>query len=307
MNEKIWSLVGGQDAQYPHALEARHPHVIQKIAELWDDPAKLDHYFETLMITEPGRERQGFAPAIVVEIFRLQQLHMRVHPAKTTPKENPWELIRIDKQPETLALQVESAKKKLVQGFFQCAGCDECSPKNDCLAVIAYLRQGVPIDSVDEGGLTALMMASFKGNAQIVEQLLRLDADVTIKAEGGYSAIHWAALGGNCAVLQLLLDHRADVNALTRFGLSPLLQAATNGHRAACALLIEHGASVNQATREGWTPLHKACANGHIEVVRLLIGHGADREARNPAQNVPSPLELAIKNKRNEIVELISS
>lgn len=306
MNEKIEQIVVSQNAKYPHDLELNHPHVLEKIAALWELPSQLDQYFETLMITEPGRERQGFAPSVAIDIFRLQRLHALAHPPKTTTRKDPWELIQVNKQPEALSLKEQLGLRGLTRNFLKCAECAECSANRDCLAIEAYLRQGVPVDTTDEGGLTALMIASYKGNERAVEQLLSYGADIHARADGGYGALHWAALGGNGMVIRMLINHRADVNMVTRYGLSPLLQAATNGHYEACQLLIKHGAFVNLASSEGWTPLHKACANGHKTVVELLLENGADRNAENPEKKVPTPLALAIRNKHDAIVELLS-
>lgn len=306
MNSKIEQIVVSQNEKYPHELERNHPHVLEKIAGLWESPSQLDQYFETLMITEPGRERQGFSPSVAIDIFRMQRLHARVHPPKTSPRKDPWESIQIKKQPEVLSLKDEFGARRLVQNFLKCAECAECSANRDCLAIEAYLQQGIPVDTTDEGGLTALMIASYKGNERAVEQLLNFGADIHARADGGYGALHWAALGGNCTVIGLLINHRAEINAVTRFGLSPLLQAATNGHYEACKLLIKHGALVNLASHEGWTPLHKACANGHQAVVELLIEHGADTAVEVPENRIPTPLALAIKNRHEAIVQFLS-
>jgi len=306
MNEKIKQIVSSLNAEYPLELENRHPHVLEKIATLWEQPSLLDQYFETLIVLEPDRDRQGFAPSVIVEIFRMQRLHSHVHQSKAPTKIDPWELVEIHRTSGGLSMQDEQAAKRKTREFLKCAECADCNANKVCPAVEDYLRLGVPVDTSDEAGLTALMLACHKGNEPAVEQLLKYGANVRATADGGYGVMHWAALGGNPRIVGMLINQNADLNALTRFGLSPLLQAATKGHFEACRLLIAHGASVNQASNDGWTPLHKACANGHVQIVKLLLEQGADKNVENASKNVPSPLALAVKNHHDAAVELLS-
>ena len=53
----------------------------------------------------------------------------------------------------------------------------------------------------------------------------------------------------------------------------------------------------------GLTPLHCACQNGHLDTARLLLDCGASGEVYDKYRN--SPFSIAVKNKREEIAELL--
>ena len=91
----------------------------------------------------------------------------------------------------------------------------------DTEAVERFLDSGVPVDSPNEIGMTALMMAVQNGNIDTVALLLNRGASVYARASGGCT---------------------------------PMTFAAENGHIALTALLLEKGASVHDRTRAGWDP-----------------------------------------------------
>ena len=81
-------------------------------------------------------------------------------------------------------------------------------------------------------------MAAAKGQSDIVNGLLELDANVAASNEVGLTALHCAASNGNEAVIKRLVKHGANVNALTttaRGDQSPLHLAMLNRHEAAHA------------------------------------------------------------------------
>ena len=60
----------------------RYPHVLNRIAELWNRPQELDHYFRELSIDD-RRDRQGFPLEAIAELSRLQNYYQRrVTPAQ---------------------------------------------------------------------------------------------------------------------------------------------------------------------------------------------------------------------------------
>lgn len=67
------------------------------------------------------------------------------------------------------------------------------------------LGGNVGVDSRDHEGSTALMVASWHGNAEAVGKLLAAGAAVELKGPDGESALHLAAWGGNVRCVELLL------------------------------------------------------------------------------------------------------
>ncbi len=59
MNEKLKGYLGQYMDKYPHALEAKYPRILERVAEAWDSPDKTAAYFTELLIDKRGG-RQGF-------------------------------------------------------------------------------------------------------------------------------------------------------------------------------------------------------------------------------------------------------
>ena len=92
-----------------------------------------------------------------------------------------------------------------------------------------------------------------------------------------------AAYKGQADVVKNLLDKGADVNERGGCGfgwpsVTPLICAAYGGHMEAVKELIDRGADVNKSDGEGWTPLVQAVDEGHANIAKLLIEKGADIE-----------------------------
>ena len=88
----------------------------------------------------------------------------------------------------------------------------------------------------------------------------------------------------------------------------PLNHASRNGHTEIAELLIAKGADVNAVDDKGknkFTPLICASINGQLEVAKLLIAKGADVNARDEGDKKWTPLNYALKFKRNDIKKLL--
>ncbi|QOD38383.1 ankyrin repeat domain-containing protein [Candidatus Wolbachia massiliensis] len=60
---------------------------------------------------------------------------------------------------------------------------------------------------------------------------------------------------------------------------------------------------LNATDKDGWTVLHHAIHNGHLDKVKYLVEEGADFEIKDKGGK--SPLDLAVDNQNNEIVEFL--
>lgn len=141
-----------------------------------------------------------------------------------------------------------------------------------------YLK-GVDIESKDANGWTPLIVASWKGQVDVVEFLLNEGADVEGKSDDGTTALIEAAYWGHPSVVQVLLDAGANVNRKGQLGAPALHWASLNGEGSAADLLIKAGAKVDVRDNDGATAMHWAAGVGEIDVVRLLINAGANRKA----------------------------
>ncbi|EQD24655.1 MAG: ankyrin [Leptospirillum sp. Group IV 'UBA BS'] len=104
------------------------------------------------------------------------------------------------------------------------------------------------------------------------------------------------------SVVREKLDQGADPDETDRNGKSLLFMAASRGETRMVRLLLHYGASPDYPDISGKTPLYQAASNGYSEIVRLLLAHGADPNRRD---GEGSPLEWAIANKHEKIVEIL--
>ncbi|XP_062615410.1 ankyrin repeat domain-containing protein 50-like [Saccostrea cucullata] len=75
-----------------------------------------------------------------------------------------------------------------------------------------------------------LMLASQKGNTNIVRLLLQQNASVNHHNEAGHAPIHYACISGVIETVTCLLDYGAKPDDVDNLGMSPLMFAAANGH-----------------------------------------------------------------------------
>jgi ankyrin repeat protein len=125
-----------------------------------------------------------------------------------------------------------------------------------------------------------LVMASFRGNMEMVDMLIKNGADIDVRAEGS-TPLQVAAINSRLDVVRRLLKAGADPNATFKEGgkkgLTPLAFCAGLNLTDAIKVLIEGGARVNKITKEGTSsPLFVAVREGHVEAVQVLLKNGTD-------------------------------
>lgn len=130
-------------------------------------------------------------------------------------------------------------------------------------------------------------------------------ADINSQDERGYSALMIAARDGQADQVRDLLDLGADPSVAASseraMGMTALLLAAAEGHPEVLGLLLEAGARVDQPNAWGQTALQWAFGQGHAEAARALLGAGADPDHRD--SDGRSPREIALQSGQAEVLE----
>ncbi len=128
--------------------------------------------------------------------------------------------------------------------------------ENDDLSNVEnLLQQGVDLNTRDASGLTPLMVASGRGNAELVKILLDAGADLfAVDTRAGASALHKACQGGNVEVVRLLVEAGAFVDWVApTTGHTPLMDALWFKWPAIVEYLLEVGAGLNLSTHYGFS------------------------------------------------------
>ncbi|XP_054166448.1 poly [ADP-ribose] polymerase tankyrase-2-like [Oppia nitens] len=173
---------------------------------------------------------------------------------------------------------------------------------------------------------TPLHFAAGFGRKDIVEYLLSLKANVSVKDDGGLQPLHNASSFGHAEVVQLLLRNGADPNAKDNWGFTPLMEAVIKAKIEVCIVLLQNNADPNLLNSEGKCaldladPLTKsiflgeykkdelleAARNGNEEkLLSLLVPMNVNCQASDGRKS--SLLHLASGYNRINVVKLLIS
>ena len=117
----------------------------------------------------------------------------------------------------------------------------------------------------------AIIIASYRGDENMVREILAAGTDKNVRDALGATALHAATYQLNLNVVKLLVDHGFDLNA--------------------------------QDTKNGYTPLHTAVAANNVSVARLLVQYKANKDIRD--LNKQTPLEKARREDKQEMVRVL--
>lgn len=112
-----------------------------------------------------------------------------------------------------------------------------------------------------------LMIASLRGQTQIVRQLIARDADVS---KPGWAPLHYAATGGHLEIMQILLDAYAFIDAESPNKSTPLMMAAKYGSAAAVKLLLEAGADPAVRNELGMSAVDFAQSSNRSDAAEMI-------------------------------------
>ncbi|TCI03923.1 hypothetical protein EZV61_06930 [Corallincola luteus] len=144
--------------------------------------------------------------------------------------------------------------------------------------LINYLLvRGTALNSLNEDGLSPLMLAARLGQVVTVEQLLSAKAEIDQVDSAGANALLLAVVGPEVDVerqikiAQRLIAAGIDVNAGTTNGVTPLLVAIANGRSLLVDALVDANADVNLSESAGVTPIVQATQSGNLDVVAAVL------------------------------------
>ncbi|XP_030768634.1 serine/threonine-protein kinase TNNI3K isoform X7 [Rhinopithecus roxellana] len=151
------------------------------------------------------------------------------------------------------------------------------------------MLKGLRPSRLSRNGFTALHLAVYKDNAELITSLLHSGADIQQVGYGGLTALHIATIAGHPEAAEVLLQHGANVNIQDAVFFTPLHIAAYYGHEQVTRLLLKFGADVNVSGEVGDRPLHLASAKGFLNIAKLLMEEGskADVNAQDNEDHVP--------------------
>lgn len=145
----------------------------------------------------------------------------------------------------------------------------------------AGLKAGVPVDSADASGRTALMIATHANAIDVARVLIEAGADVNAKDRLQDSPYLYAGAEGRLEILKMTVAAGADLKAVNRYGGTALIPAAHHGHVEVVRYLLTTKTDIDHVNFLDWTALLEAVILGdggpvYQEIVALLLQAGAD-------------------------------
>ena len=202
---------------------------------------------------------------------------------------------------QVLAAQ-QGGDQEMVQDFLAAARA------NDVAKLAEGLDKGLPVDSRDESGRTALLIATHADAVEAARLLIGTGADVNAKDGLSDSPYLYAGAEGRLEILKMTVAAGADLKSVNRYGGTALIPAAHHGHVEVVRYLLTTGIDIDHVNNLGWTALLEAVILGdggpvYQQIVELLLQAGADRSIGDN-QGVTA-LDHAKSRGQSEIVRLL--
>ena len=125
----------------------------------------------------------------------------------------------------------------------------------------------IDLNALNAQGESPLMLASLKGQLELVDHMVKKGADVN---KPGWTPLHYAATNSHLPVIRLLLENHAYIDAVSPNGSTPLMMASMYGSPAAVKLLLDEGADALLKNQQGITALQFAERVNRLDAAELI-------------------------------------
>ena len=145
----------------------------------------------------------------------------------------------------------------------------------------------IKLNLLDSKQKTALMLAVENQSYNIVEELIKKEADVDLKDSAGNTALHLSCKISSTGISKILImQGKANVNAKNIDGQTPLHLAIPAASTVLINLLLQNKAMINAKDTGGRTPLMLAAYIGLYNIVKHLVvkeayKYATDNSGRN--------------------------
>lgn len=135
---------------------------------------------------------------------------------------------------------------------------------------------GFPADQLSDpqadGRFTPLMRACKEGRRDLVDELLTLGVDITVRNADGCNALWLACYNGDHGIVQRLLDAGIDIDLQNGNGATCLMYVSSNSKPDLVRLLLDNGADPSLKNFDDFTARDLAAS---IDCLKLLRSHRA--------------------------------
>lgn len=156
------------------------------------------------------------------------------------------------------------------------------SKKGDLELVKSLVAAGLSVDARTRTQGTAFMFAVLGEQPHVARWLLAYGANPHVVGSNGWTALTLAAAKGHGNLLDWLIEQGVETEVRDVYRYTPFMRAVENGHiRIARRLLDLPETDINARDEYDNTALHHAVAAGNAPMVQLLLAHGASPDIPN--------------------------
>ena len=123
-------------------------------------------------------------------------------------------------------------------------------------------------DPQADGRFTPLMRACKEGRRDIVDELLTLGVDITVRNADGCNALWLACYNGDHGIIQRLLDAGIDIDLQNGNGATCLMYVSSNGKADLVQLLLDNGADTSLKNFDDFTARDLAASVACLKLLR---------------------------------------
>ena len=158
------------------------------------------------------------------------------------------------------------------------------------------VSSGAYINDMTSNKTNALMLASLKGNSEMVSYLPHQNAAIDECDHMDDTALILSVQHGHLHTMQVLLESGAAPQIQNLQGLTALMFAAKQNFLEAASLLLRYtpGSQLEVQEHFGETALMLASKNGNGEIVSLLLDHGVNCWTKNSQVLQESFLQIVL-------------
>lgn len=125
------------------------------------------------------------------------------------------------------------------------------------------------INEISDRGFSPLILACYRGNTEVADFLIDHVKDINYKSSEG-TALAGLSIHYNKDLVEHLLKKNANPNIADATGTTPLLWAIKSGNKELVEILLKYKADKTQKDSMGMTPFEYALKTNNTEIINLL-------------------------------------
>lgn len=172
--------------------------------------------------------------------------------------------------------------------------------------IVEYLLDNCNVDQnkVNKNNISSLFFSVQNNHYKIVEKLITRGGNINYKSQHSYTLLMLATETGSYEITKLLIESGINLDDVTKNEKkSAIYIASFFGHENIVELLINSKVKINIINKYNRTPLWCASEKGYVKIVQLLIDAGADINISD-VDNI-TPHQIAVKMNHIEICEVL--